>query len=233
MKILIAAIILTGTYFLIRLTGNLLKFLFNRHLKWKFLLTLIPFLELILGLSAVLWAINFLFQTKSYYNILMISIVVIFVGFVSWFLLRDIVAGYVFRIQNNFRPGAKIQLGTTIGKLLSMNVTHIIIETGDGRTIKIPYSRISGETVSEQHEEIIAEESSLILRLISSKSLNEIEDDIRKAIMNSPWRLLHREPIIKLKSQNGEYFEYEIRVKTRNKKHQQYLYNSLLKKFER
>ncbi len=232
MKLLIATIVLAGTFFLIRLTGYLNKFLIKRHLKWKVLSRLFPLFELIVGLSAVLWTINYFFQSKSYYNIIVISIIIIFIGFFSWFLFRDLVAGYIFRILNNFQPGIKIQLGATSGRLIEMRATHIIIETGEGKTVKIPYSSISSEIVSEQPAESITEDSVLTLQVTNNKNLPETEEKIRKALLNSPWRLLHREPVIKLKAQNEVHYVFEIQVKTRNKKHQQYLYSSLLKQFE-
>lgn len=232
MKIIIVVLIFAGSFFLILLTGNVIKFLTKRHLKWKFLFRLFPLIELAIGLFVILWSINFLFHAKSYYNILLICLAVIFIVLLSWFLLRDLVAGYIFRMQNSFRPGAEIQLGKSIGRLLSMRATHIIIETGDGRTVKIPYSLISNEIVSEQREETIAEDSSFTLRFSCKKNIQKTEKDIRKAVLNSPWRLLHREPVIKLKSENEDSFEFEIQVKTRNKKHLQYLYNSLLIKFK-
>ncbi len=232
MKLLIAALVIAGTFFLIRLTGYLNKFLIKRHLKWKVLPRLFPLFELIVELSVVLWTINFLFQSKSYYNIIVIGIIIIFIGFFSWFLFRDLIAGYIFRIQNNFRSGIEIQLGETSGRLIEMRATHIIIETSEGKTVKIPYSRISSEIVSEQPAESITEDSVLTLQVTNNKSLPETEEKIRKALLNSPWRLLHREPVIKLKTQNEKHFVFEIQVKTRNRKHQQYLYISLLKQFE-
>jgi small-conductance mechanosensitive channel len=232
MKILIVVLVLAGSFLLIHITGNIIKLLIKRYHKWRFLGKILPLVELIVGLVVVFWTINFLFKNKSYYSILVISIIVVFIGFLSWFLIKDLIAGYVFRLQNNLRPGTEIQLGRSKGRLLSMHATHIIIETGDGKTVKIPYSRISNEIVSEQPEETIADDSVLTLRLNSCINIQETEEEIRKAILNSPWRLLYRDPVIKLKSQNENFSEFEIQVKTRNNKHLHYLYNSLVKKFE-
>ncbi len=233
MKVLVVIASIIGTLLLVRIAEMLLRFFIGSRQRLKFILMYFPVLELTAILLIVFWAIDYLFSSKSYYYIIILSLIISFIALISWFVIRDFIAGIVFRTQNNFNRGASMKFGEIAGKLISMRTSHIVVETEEGRIIKIPYSRIIGEIVSEHPEEGVREDSVIGLKVKKSKKWNETEASLKNTILNSPWRLLSSEPKIKLLSEQDKYYEIEIHVRTRSKKHEENLNTFLSNKFEK
>ena len=232
MKVLVVIAAVIVTVILVRITEILLRFFIGNRQKLKFILRYFPILELLASLFLIFWAIDFLFSTKPYYQTIILSLIISFIALISWFVLRDLIAGVVFRTQNKIASGSSIQFGNIGGKLLHVRSTHIVIETDQGRTIKIPFSRVLNEIVSEQSEEGVYTDSVLRLKIRKNKNWKETESILKNILMNTPWRLLSHEPKINLLSEQDKYYELEIFVKTRSKKHEENLYNLLVDKFE-
>ncbi len=228
MKVLIIIAIIIGTVLLVRFTEMLLRFFIGSRQKLKFILKYFPVIELSATLLIVFWSTDYLFSEKTYYQTIILSLVVSFIALISWFIARDLIAGIVFRTQNNLRRGASLQLGKIEGKMFGMRATHIVIETDEGKMVKIPYSRIANEIVSEQPEEGVHEDSKLTLKIDKTKSWKDTETHLRNILLNAPWRILSSEPKIKLLSDEGPYYKIQIFVKTRNKKHTEKLHSLLL-----
>ena len=148
MKILIVVIIVLSAFIGLRIIKLLIKRLAKKYAVWKKLLTLLPLAGFIIWLIILFWAVNYLFQDKSYYNVIIISIIVVLSLTIGWFLLKDIISGIIFRIQNNYSYGEFVQFGKISGRLNEMQLTHISIHTIDDKSIKIPYSRLSNEIIS-------------------------------------------------------------------------------------
>lgn len=231
MKILIVIAIAAGSVLLVRILEIVIRTIIGNRVKLKFIHRLLPVFELLIGLALIFWAVNFLFFDKPYYFILTIILVSMSVMLISWYVFRDVLAGIVFRTQNSLPRGAAIQLGDIRGRMLGLRSMHIIIETEEGKTIRIPYSRISGEIISEQLETGLHEDSTLILNLPKNKSWAQTEVIIKNTLMNSPWRLLKSEPVIQLLSEDNNSYRAEIHVKTHSKSHEARLYQILSDKF--
>lgn len=232
MKILIAIAIVSASLILIRITEMLIRYFVGRRKRLKFLIRLFPLFELVTVAIIIFKLIDYLFSKSSYYEVIVISLIIIFIAFISWFLIRDLIAGIVFRTGNNFRSGSAVQFGNDKGKLLHMRASHIIIETREGKTIKIPYSRIANELISEHSDEGVREDSILIVRMPKSNAWNETESALRNILLNAPWRLLGSDPHVELIAEEEEFYEVEIHVKTRSSKYVENLFALLSRKFE-
>ncbi len=233
MKVLIVIASVIGTILLVRIVEMLLRFFVGNRQRMKFIIRYFPIFELSAALLIIFWAVDYLFSAKSYYQTIMLSLVISFLALISWFVVRDLIAGIVFRTQNNLNRGSLVQLGNIAGKLLHMYATHIIVETNEGKTIKIPYSRLTNEIISEHSEEGARDDSVLTLKVNKKASWKETESELKNILLNTPWRLLNSELKIKLLSEQDNYYEVEIFVKTRSKKHEENLYALLADKFEK
>ena len=227
MKVLVVITLIVGTFILIRITEMLLRFFIGKRQKLKFIIRYFPIVELITTLSITFWAIDYLFSAKSYYQTIILSLIISIIALVSWFVARDL----IFRIQNNIRSGSSLQLGNIEGKMLRMGAAHIVIETNEGKIVKIPYSKVANEIVSEQPEEGVREDSELTLKIIRNKNWKEVEAELKNVLLHSPWRLINTDPRIELLSEEEEYFKIQIFIKTRGKKHTEQLRTYLLTRF--
>lgn len=233
MKVLVVIASVIGTLILVRIAEMLLRFFIGSRQRMKFILKYFPVLELSATLFIIFWAIEYLFSSKSYYQIILLSLIISLIALISWFVVRDFIAGIVFRTQNNLNRGATMKFGEIAGKLLSMRTTHIVVETDEGRVIKIPYSRIISEIVSEHPEDGVREDSMIRLEVKKKMKWNELESSLKNTILNTPWRLLTSEPKIKLLAEQDKYYEIQIYVRTRSKKHEENLKALLSNKFEK
>ena len=76
------------------------------------------------------------------------------VVFLAWFVVKDFIAGIVFKVQNDLQANNNIQFGKITGIIKSQHLTHMKVETTTGQVIKIPYSRLNQDIISEISDSI-------------------------------------------------------------------------------
>jgi hypothetical protein len=231
MKFFLVLIIVLSAVVGMRFIRLIIKQLINKYVAWSKLLNLLPLASLILWIIILFWAVNYLFRDKSYYQLIIISIIVILSLSTGWFFLKDIIAGVFFRIQNNYSQNEFVQFGKISGRLNEMHLTHISIQTNDGRSIKIPYSRLSNEIISQRLETKSFENDRLIININKKHHKKETEDIIFALISNSPWRIGIALPTVKFLKEDPDHYSFELQVQVRNQKHLDNINDSLLKRF--
>lgn len=231
MKILFVIIIALSAMIGMRVIRLLIRQLMKKYSILKKLLNLMPLAGFIIWLILLFWAINYLFQDKSYYNVIIISIIVVLSLTIGWFFLKDIISGVIFRMQNNYSHGEFVQFGKISGRLNEMQLTHISIHTTDGKSIKIPYSRLSNEIISLKLESKSYDHNRFIMNVKKKYSRKETEDLMITELNNSPWRLGSTLPQVKFLNEDQANYSFEIQVQVRNQKHLNNIKNILLKKF--
>lgn len=231
MKIALAIVVIFSTYILLKLTNFMLNrfskkyhFLHNvNHL----LQVMVPIIWTIIGF----WSVKYLFQNEAYYHLVVSSSVIIISGLVGWFFIKDFIAGIIFRLQNNYLKGESIQFGSLIGQLESMQLTHLLIQTKEGKLMKVPYSRLSNEIISENTQIIASKESIIQLKTNKKESTQKTENAIRKVLLASPWPTRNTHSLVVLKEEGDQHYYFEIRVEVRNSTHIEYLKEGLEKRF--
>ncbi len=231
MKIIFVLFIILLTFIGMRIIQLIARQLIKKYAVLRKLLNLIPLVGLIIWLIILFWAVNYLFQDKSYYLVIIVSIIVILSLTIGWFLLKDIIAGIIFRIQNNYSQGEFVQFGKLSGRLNEMHLTHISIHTKDGKSIKIPYSRLSNEIISLRLETKSFESDRFIINVNKKYPKKETEDIIFALLNNSPWRVGNAVPQVKFLNEDTDGFSFEILVQVRNQKHLNNIKESLIKRF--
>lgn len=227
MKILIVLIIGIAVYFLLKVITTANSYLLKKYTKWTHKLNFIPALEFITWLIFIFWAIDYLFKNKMYYQYLVISIVIIVVGFLAWFVVKDFIAGIVFKVQNDLQENNNIQFGKITGIIKSQHLTHMKVETGTGQIIKIPYSRLNQEVISEISDSTSFEEFKFKVNTNKTLSKQDTEENIRFLVINSPWSNFNKSPVIKLISDNENNYTFDILVNALNHKHMRLIEKSI------
>ncbi len=187
-----------------------IKQLAIRHPGLKFSENLMAGFELSLWLAYIILAADFLFHGKFYYNFLVYALIIVITGFLAWFLLKDIIAGVIFRGKHNLKYFSYLRAGDYSGQLQSHHFTFMKIITGDGQIIRIPYSKVIHEVITEltypgEFEEHVL---NILVDLSVGKSI-DAESLIRTVILNSPWSNLNEEPSIKFLKESGNGYYYE------------------------
>jgi small-conductance mechanosensitive channel len=167
--------------------------------------------EIILWLVFVFWATDNLFSDKFYYHYLVYALIIIVTGLTAWFFLRDIFAGLIFRIRHNLKNGSLIRVGDFSGQVKSQQLTCLTLLADDGKLLlRIPYSRIINEVVTELKYTGGQEEHTLHVRVELSVEKKNAESLIRSAVLNAPWSNLNEEPSIRFVKETEEGYFFEV-----------------------
>ena len=223
MKIIIALLIALLIFLGLKTIGLLVKRLSHRHAGLDFLINLMVAVEFMVWLFFIFWAIDYLFREKFYYPYLVGALILIVIGFLGWFLLRDIFAGIIFRVKYNLKTGAHIRAGDISGNIKSLYLTCLKIRTDDGQLLRVPYSRINHELITELLHPDTLEENILRLQVDSSLSKPQAETLIRTTVMNTPWSNLKEEPTIKFLQENEKGYVVEVILFSLSAKHINYI----------
>ena len=222
----ISIVFLAGAFIILLLKGfNLgLKRLTIRYAGFKIGDNLRAAVVLVVWLGYIFWATDFLFRQKFYYPYLVYSLILIVVVFVSWFLLRDIFAGIIFRAKHNLKTDSYVRAGEFSGQIKSQQLTYMKIMTGDKQLLRVPYSLIINEVITElafpdaMDEHIIKVRSEL-----AAGNANSAESLIRSVILNTPWSNLKEEPSIRCLKETEDGCFFEVTLLSIDKKQKKFI----------
>ncbi|MEJ7646529.1 MAG: hypothetical protein WKF87_18165 [Chryseolinea sp.] len=145
-------------------------------------------LELVLWTIIVFWSTSIFLSSRSYYPILVLTLAIVFTLLITWFYLKDIVAGYIFRMRHNPVKGQILTCQTGHGSIRILGLSQLTIETKEGRWLRIPYSSVVTNSLSLQSpQRIIAGETTLELSAIRWDNPSKMERVLKKALAQSPW----------------------------------------------
>jgi len=224
MKIIIAFLVAVVFFLALKALRVGLKRLLNRYSGLNFMENLMMATEIILWFVYIFWTTYYLFSVKFFYTYLVYALILIVTGFLAWFLLRDIFAGIIFRVKHNLKTGSYVRAGDFSGQIKSQKLTYLKIITDDCQLLRIPYSRIIQEVITELAYPGALEEHILRLRVDSSLGrTTAAESYIRTAILNTPWSNLKEEPTIKLLKENENGYFFEITLLSINMKQMKFV----------
>ena len=139
--------------------------------------------------SFIFWeSISLLFSGKSYYSFLNGSLSIIFILLIVWFYIKDIIAGFIFRIRHNPMKGQVLRCAAIDGTIRSIGLSQLIIETSEGQKNRVPYSNLVTRIISIQSKRMIARgEISLLFDIHNIKDFNLFEGMVRETLAQSFW----------------------------------------------
>ncbi len=182
-------------------------------------------------LVVLFWSISYLFGKGNYYSLVINCLIVIISVLISWFFLKDLVAGIIFRGQNRYTPGDYVQFGELEGKVESFSLTHISVNTKDGKLLKLPYSRLNNQVISQKSDLKSFQKYTFVLTTNKKEERKMTESSILTFLMVSPWRSGKMVPEVKFNEENDQGYLFEIQIQLRNPNHFIYLKESLEKRF--
>ena len=145
-------------------------------------------LELLLWTIIIFWSASIFLSSRSYYPILVITLAVLFTLMLTWFYLKDIVAGYIFRLRHNPVRGQILTCETVRGSVRMLGLSQLTIETDEGQWLRIPYSSVVTRSLSLQSpRQIIPGETTLELTVHRWDNPGKMERIVKKVLAQSPW----------------------------------------------
>lgn len=150
--------------------------------------SLLVAMELSVWMIFLFWLIHYFFGNKSYYNELILVLVITAVILLTWFYIKDVVAGFLFRIAHNPSLGQLLYADEADGVIKEMGSSHLSVEHEGGEIIRVPYSRLLGKSLSLKTADArSASEVVFRIKNLSSQDHHELEKEIRLTLLQSPW----------------------------------------------
>ncbi|MEQ8302847.1 MAG: hypothetical protein RIB47_05605 [Cyclobacteriaceae bacterium] len=177
-----------GIAFVLFLAFRVLRFVSYRV---NFVRRSYPFvvaIELTLWIAFLFWVLHYFFRAKAYYNNLVLVLVVTAVILLVWFYIKDVVAGFIFRIRHNPRVGQLIQSTEAVGIVKLLAPSQIFIEEEGRNIVRIPYARLLGKSLSIDNPDThSASEAVFRLKISAEVDRTNLEDKIKVSLLQSPW----------------------------------------------
>jgi hypothetical protein len=145
-------------------------------------------LELCLWTIIIFWSASIFLSARTYYPILVITLAVFFTAMLTWFYLKDIVAGYIFRVRHNPVKGQVLTCGAIQGSVKILGLSQLTVETEGGQWLRVPYSSVVTRSLSLQSpRHVVPGEVTLELSAYKWDSPAQMERMLKNVLAQAPW----------------------------------------------
>ncbi len=227
MKLLIVILVFLAISLVLKIMELGFKRLSGLSPRWNIRNGYLTSIAFIIWVIFVFWSLDYLFKEKFFYQYLIITLIIILVLFISWYFLNDMMAGVIFKIKHDLKVGANLHAGKYSGKIKSIHITYVSLREESGKIVRVPYSRINQEIVSEGSLSLPREEQMLRILVSASTSKSEAVDLIRAIIMTNPWSPVKEEPAVRFREETDTGSVFEVVISTMRLKQIQFIENEI------
>jgi len=204
---LLLAVIL---FFVFRLLGKVVPVLPIKKDRIKILTRYLPGIELFIWVLFFIWAIQYFWKNNQLYSMGLFLVLIMLLLWVSWFALKDFIAGAIFKASKSFNINESIKIDNYSGRIIQFKNRSLIIETDSGETIHFPYTQLLGKVIIKSSPSEMIQNKTIFLNISKKDPLFETIRNIKTDILNLPWSSIKKEPQIKPIGENNNSFELEI-----------------------
>ncbi len=171
---------------------------------------LLPVVEGIVWFSWVMWGVQGVFNNKLVYTLIILGIMLVIIVALSWFAIRDFIAGIVLKLEGAFTIGERIKVQDLEGRVKELGYFGVKLENFRGEIMSVPYSAVSGVTRVQPKSSEAIKNHSFRLDLPKKYTPTTSIDKIRELILNTPWAAITKRPHIKLVIEGEAHYTFEI-----------------------
>ncbi|MFZ1807437.1 MAG: hypothetical protein WAU36_09460 [Cyclobacteriaceae bacterium] len=165
--------------------------------------------ELGLWIFYIFWVVSHFLYSKSYYNELVLVLVIAVVGLLVWYYIKDIVSGFIFKIKHNPRVGQELNSTEGTGVIKKLAVSQIFVEVEGRNTVRIPYSQLLNKSIHLNNvDNHSASEVVLHFEGVDQRDPIQLEKRIRTTLLQSSWCVPNKP--IRIKFMSGDKTSIEV-----------------------
>jgi len=200
-----------------RLFKFFLRFLRLSRQKVVLINRYLPVTELTVWSLFFIWAIQFLYN-KGYLLVFLPAVVFfIIIIYLSWFALKDMIAGVIFKTANQLQINDHITIADTgiSGKVLAISRTSLEVEEDTGRLVTIPYSRITGNIIFKNSPSQSLLSHSFSMKIATDKLETDVFDMVGKIktfVLALPWSSQKKQPKISIDEESDEFIILSLTI---------------------
>ncbi len=220
-----------SVYILIRIIAKFTSYIKPFRKSYIFLKKILPIIDLTLAVIITFWIIKRIIGDTDVLPIVTLAVTLILVSLLVWFWGRDFVAGIILKSENYFELNKLIRLNDKSGKIIKITLRYLEFVTDEGETIRVPYSKISGDYFSKLSPDEKYESHIITLQLNETLDTKTLRETLRKRIYNTPWYLSGKEPVIEIISSGKGEYKINLNVYTINASHADLIRQELIAGF--
>ncbi|MBU2644006.1 mechanosensitive ion channel [bacterium] len=165
------------------------------------------------GIMVILfWIVWGLFRGEPAYTIAVIALAAAGFFWAMRFFLNDVVAGIVLRSENLFTPGDGIMVEDQRAVIDIVGVRCLTVNMADGKTIRMPYSRLIHMPLIKPTAHTIAKSHTFDMTVPKKERSLDIFDRIRRAALNTAWSMATLTPGVELISESEAEYQFRVTV---------------------
>jgi len=194
--------------------------------------TYVPLVEMFSWMILLIWAANLLLVKNQILAIGLLAVLLFIIFWISVYSLNNIIAGVLFRFQGKYRLGDYLRTKDYAGKIQKFAFISLHLETKDGHSVYIPYSKlINGVNIRYDSE---TSEAGYHFKIRTSKNEKpeNTAEKIKFMILNMSWVSTKKIPQIKQVDSDDLHYVFEIVLFAVNNKYALKTENAIRKKFE-
>lgn len=196
----------------LRLLRFVLSVMFKSKKNSQWVQTYFPLAELVSWLVFLVLYLFLFFSIRSAFAYVLAGLVFFLLYFVMQFGLKDLIAGVFFKSRNKFGIGDILEFENQKGIIKNLGPSSIEIETSDGQTQFIPYTKIIFSITKKSETTGQSSGYSFLLETANDKDVLETMNEIKTAIISLPWSSVKRMPLINLKEQTASSSIFNITI---------------------
>jgi small-conductance mechanosensitive channel len=154
----------------------------------------------VVGLAAVAYslvAVRFVFRGTTLVSSLAgVAVVGVVLG-LSWFALRDLVAGMFWKAGNACQPGDVIRIEGASGRVTRLGFRVLGIETEQGDRVFVPYSKLQNQALVVSREQFGESRHVFEVKIPTDRPAGEVERAVARMAMLCHGTSLSRRPRVR------------------------------------
>jgi len=201
---------------LISLLLHLIRFLIpyiakNRGLK-NWLQKYFSLFELFVWILLGLWFLPYLMEKHHFAGYGLAFILFAIFVWISWFGIKDLVAGFIFKSNSDLNINEHIRIGNFEGSIVKMGYRSLTLDTASGNFVNLPYSQILNESIVRISSSEIRHSISFELQTNKVENIQKISNEIAAQIMMHPRSSLVEKPKVELISEQADHLLFKVKI---------------------
>ena len=210
----ILSLLLTGlaVYFVLRMIRFAIPYIVkNRNLR-DWINQYFSLFELFVWIIFSLWFLPYLMRRNIYAGAgLGLIIIGIFI-WISWFGLRNLIAGFIFKSNTGLKIGEQIQIGDDKGIIIKLAYRSIVLDTINGNIVSIPYSKIINLPLIKISSNELRHSITFKLHTTKVENIQKLTNAISAKIIMHPRCSLTEQPIVELIQEQDNQMVFNVKI---------------------
>ena len=210
----VLSLILTGLviYFILRLIRFSIPYVVKNRVLREWINQYFSIFELLIWIIFALWFLPYLMRRNPYVGYGVIFILFSIFLWISWYGLRNLIAGFIFRSNQGLKIGEHIQIGDDKGIIVKLAYRSIILHTASGNLVSIPYSQIMNKPLIKISSIELRHSTTFKLLTTKVENIQKLSNDITAKILMHPRCSLTEKPKVELLQEQDDKMLFSIKI---------------------